>query len=156
MDVHTTQSVMDRTCLVCHDRSPAPHLMLPMGNLSECLTDPYSSEFFCPTVCLFGALSVDFGPSWMHNARASCLFQPMSTRVSAFVPIRLSLPMFFPVCLCSLFGVYPVGNLSTRCNVSLLAVDLRVDNLSVCDSSPFADPVNVTIPLLRRRYRTPC
>lgn len=55
---HNARSVTDRSCLVCHDRSPAPHLMLPMGKLSECLTDPYSVEFLCPTVCLFGALSV--------------------------------------------------------------------------------------------------
>lgn len=114
---HTAQSVTDRSCIICHahDRSPTPHFMLPMVNLTECLTDSYLVEFLCPTVCLFGALSVDFGPSWMHNASSSFLFRPVSTRVSAFVPVRPSLPRS-TICLCSLFGVYPVGNLSACCN----------------------------------------
>lgn len=83
----------------------------------------------------------------MRNASSSCLFEPISTQVAAFVPVHLSLPPFFPVCLCSLFGVYPVGNLSSRCNVSLLADNLHIDTLPACKSSPCTDSGNVTIPL---------
>lgn len=144
--VHTARSVTDRSCLVCHDRSLTPHFMLPMGNLTECLTTPYSVDFLCPTVCLLGALSADFGPSWMYNASSSCLFHPVTTQVSTFVRVQPSLPSFFPICLCSSVGVYPVGNVSARCNVSLFANDLQIETLSVCDSPPCTPSVTIPLP----------
>lgn len=60
---HTAQSVTDRSCLVCHDRSSSPHLMFPMGDLAECLAQPYTEEFLCLTICLLAPSQLIMAPS---------------------------------------------------------------------------------------------
>lgn len=85
---HTARSITDRSCLVCHYRINAPHLMLPLEDLAECLAEPYAENFLCPTICLLGTLSASYGPEWMHNLSSSGAFHPVHTPDSTTVPVR--------------------------------------------------------------------
>ncbi|KAF4070230.1 hypothetical protein AMELA_G00291430, partial [Ameiurus melas] len=147
---HTARSVTDKSCLVCHDRRSAPHLMFPLGNTTECLSSPYTEEFLCPTICLLGSMSATLGPDWMHNVSSSCLYQPMHTDDSAFVKVRDELPDRMPFCLCSDLGVYPVGNLSYRCDVVVSTDDLYIPTLSSVGTTS----TTVSIPIPDLAYGT--
>lgn len=71
--------------------------MHPLGDLGECLNEPYTEDF--PTVCLLGAISVAFGFSWMQNISSNFGFQLVQTEGSRFLPVRGDLPLHFPLLL---------------------------------------------------------
>lgn len=101
---HTARSVTDKSCLVCHDRRSAPHLMFPLGNTTECLAHPYTEDFLCPTICLLGSMSATLGPDWIHNVSSFCLYQPMHTDACPFAcaPLLVSI----------LWATYPIAVMS--------------------------------------------
>lgn len=131
---HTARSVTDWSCLVCHYRINAPHLMLPLEDLAECLAEAYAENFLCPTICLLGALSASYGPECMYNLSSSGAFHPVHTPDSRTVPVHADILLSFPVCLRSPYGIYPVGDLA-NCIVLLYVDVLNITTHSSCNSS---------------------
>lgn len=107
--------------------------MHPLGDLSECVNEPYTEDFLCATVCLLWAISVAFGPSWMQNISLNCEYEPVQTQGSRFLPVHSDLLFHFPLCLCSQHGAYLMGNLTARCISSLPADSLSVTMCSMCN-----------------------
>lgn len=109
------RTVTNHTCLIYHERSARPPLMRPLGNLDECLVEPYNEHYLCPTVCLLGAASFSNGPVWMRNVSQSCHFNPVSTPLDACIPVYVGFPSNVPLGVCSEEGLDFVGNIFSDC-----------------------------------------